>query len=203
VATANRAVPQAVGYNEQKVTTLTYQWTGTTWVNRPSPNPGTLGRNYTLAGVAESSSSDAWAVGEYQPTGPTAATLIIHWNGLNWQQVNSPSPGRQFYPHAYLWGAAATSRSDAWAVGDDIADIHDDDNTVAVHWDGSRWSVSNTPNPSRGDVLRSVAATSTSNAWAVGFACPNGGDCGNPVEPLRIPTSVIILHWNGASWTAM
>jgi hypothetical protein len=202
VATARGARPEAGGFNAQRDTTLAYQWTGRRWVKQAAPNPGGLGYNDTLASVAETSSKDAWAVGTYTPTSPTTATLILHWNGSTWQQVPSPSPGRAYYPHASLWGVSARSSTDAWAVGDDLTDIHDDDGTIALHWDGNSWSVVATPNPSTSNVLRAVAVTSGTNAWAVGFACPSGGDCGNPVEPITVPTSLIILHWNGLSWTA-
>jgi hypothetical protein len=47
--------------------------------------------------------------------GPAQNTLILHWNGTTWAQVPSPSPGDSSNT---LWGVAATSASNAWAVGD-------------------------------------------------------------------------------------
>jgi hypothetical protein len=39
-----------------------------------------------LAGVAATSASNAWAVGDYtQSTGPQAA-LTLHWNGTRWSR---------------------------------------------------------------------------------------------------------------------
>ncbi len=40
-------------------------------------------------------------------------SLILHWNGVTWLQVPSPSPGN----FTELTGVRAVSASDAWAVG--------------------------------------------------------------------------------------
>jgi hypothetical protein len=43
-----------------------------------------------------------------------ARTVILHWNGTSWQPVASPSPTGS----NDLFGVAATSAGNAWAVGD-------------------------------------------------------------------------------------
>ena len=53
-----------------------------TWTVRPSPNAGTL--NDELKGVAGTSPSNAWAVGDYYD-GMAWQTLILHWNGTSWK----------------------------------------------------------------------------------------------------------------------
>ncbi len=40
-------------------------------------------------------------------------SLILHWNGVTWLQVPSPSPGN----FTELTGVRAVSASDAWVVG--------------------------------------------------------------------------------------
>jgi hypothetical protein len=75
---------------------------------------------------------------------------------------------------------AATSASNAWAVGDDGFF-----NTQIVHWNGKRWLRVATPNPHpRDSGLNSISAVSARDIWAVG----NSGS--NP----------LILHWNGKTW---
>ena len=60
------------------------------------------------------SARSAWAVGY---TGGRSlrlsATLILRWNGAAWTRVPSPSPERA----RYLFGIAAASARNAWAVG--------------------------------------------------------------------------------------
>ncbi len=95
--------------------TLTLHWNGTSWsvVPSPNPNPGP-GYNF-LDGVAAVSTSDAWAVGAYyNSTTGHNSTATLNWNGASWSVVSSPSVG-SFDNH--LYGVAAVSASDVWAVG--------------------------------------------------------------------------------------
>lgn len=45
-----------------------------------------------LAGVAATSASNAWAVGNTRAAGTGNKTLILHWNGTAWTQVPRPAP---------------------------------------------------------------------------------------------------------------
>jgi hypothetical protein len=81
-----------------------------------------------------------------------------------------------------LGGVAATSASDAWAVGGDA------NNSLILHWNGKKWQKVPAANPSPGnDDLDAVAASSARNAWAVGAL---GGNA-------------LVLHWNGTAWKAV
>jgi hypothetical protein len=88
-------------------------WNGTAWTRVKSPDP--FGWS-VLNGVATTSTSNAWAVGFSFPAGPASAalTLIEHWNGTAWRLVASPNPSST---RNVLNGVAATSASNAWAVG--------------------------------------------------------------------------------------
>lgn len=88
------------------------------------------------------------------------------------------------------------STSDAWAVG--TANVGTENNqfvTVAEHWDGTKWTQPNTPNPA-GDgpnldnELQDVSTVSSTDAWAVGYYDAVGS---RKFFPL-------LLHWNGANW---
>jgi hypothetical protein len=78
-----------------------------------------------------------------------------------------------------LFGVAATSAKDAWAVGASGSD------TLIRHWNGKAWTRTPSPSPGSQDNLYGVATTSAHNAWAVGAT---------DAQPL-------ILHWNGAAWS--
>lgn len=142
-----------------------------------------------LAGVAATSSSDAWAVGRY--AGSTAGqTLIDHWNGTAWCQLASPDPGSSSRDNA-LSSIAATSSSNAWAVGYYV-NRNQVEQTLVLHWNGSGWKQVASPDPggnSRWNALSGVSATSSSNAWAVGHY----------VNRFHV-AQTLTLHWNGTAW---
>lgn len=68
------------------------------------------------------------------------STLIEHWNGAAWKHVASPSPGSTWNT---LFGVAADSASDAWAVGwycaSTCASGSAADDTLITHWNGTAW----------------------------------------------------------------
>lgn len=111
-----------------------------------------------------------------------------------WDLVSSPSVDA-FSDHQ-LRSIAAISPSDMWAVGyygSIDPGLGCCNNTLVQHWDGTRWSVIPSPNPSDGldNRLYGVSATSANDVWAVGFS--GTGSLGS----LR----TLILHWDGAKWS--
>jgi hypothetical protein len=119
------------------------------------------------------SASNVWAVGDEDVSGK-ATTLILHWNGKTWSQVSSPTG-----EPAQLDGATASSAGNAWAVGYKYVETvvngvsYSTQQTVILHWNGKVWATASSPNPRTSyglwdDQLNGVAATSASNAWAVG-----------------------------------
>jgi hypothetical protein len=147
------------------------------WTGVQPPNPGTSFNE--LTGVAVLSSCNAWAVGDYS-SGSGTQTLIVHWNGAVWKQVASPNPAAV----NILTGVAAISATNIWAVGFTRA-ATGPERTLIVHWNGAVWKQVASPNPSSlGNSLSGVAATSATNAWAVG----------GPFGPN------LVLHWNGTAW---
>ena len=102
-----------------------------------------------LKGVFAISASDAWAVGLTQTSDNRWVSLTMHWDGSHWNIVSSPSPDGD----APLSGVSAASASDVWAVGTVNASptgCGPHCLTLAMHWDGSSWTVVPTPNPSSG-----------------------------------------------------
>jgi hypothetical protein len=150
-------------------------WNGAAWRRQMSPQPT------QFEGVAALSSANAWAVGFNSKSINPFYTQIQHWNGRAWRVQKSPSFRGQ---NNFLYSVAATSSTNAWAVGQHDNDTGGDAATntkvwsLVEHWNGRAWKVQKTPNIG---TLFDVAATSRTNAWAVG---PGG-----------------ILHWNGTAWT--
>jgi hypothetical protein len=167
--------------------TLAEHFDGTRWTVYPLPNVGA--QENTLLAVSMPAPGKAWAVGYFVNGKFQQRTLIQHFDGDEWSVVPSPSPGEQ---QNILYGVAAMSDSDVWAVG-----AEEDQNglwhTLAEHWDGSRWSVVPTIDPGvSGNQLYAVKANASNDVYAVGQQAGNG-----------FPGQALIEHWNGSSWSLL
>jgi hypothetical protein len=111
---------------------------------------------------------------------------------VDWVISQSPNPG---YYGNILHGLSARTASDVWAVG--VQATQSSNDTLAMHWNGTSWTVVPTPNPwpecQDGDILWSgnslsaVSAISANDVWAVGSECYSA--------------NTIVEHWNGSSWS--
>jgi hypothetical protein len=92
-----------------------------------------------------------------------------------------------------LTGVDAASTHDAWAVGSHSSgssEVH----SLVLHWDGSAWTKTPTPNPGRSkNGLSGVAVVAPNDVWAV------GGSADFPEGPI----STLAIHWDGTSWSAV
>lgn len=181
----------AVGYSRDSSSapynSLAMHYNGTAWTVTPTPQPGVTTRE--LYDVEALSGSNAWAVGWYYDAGWAAETLIVHWNGATWSQVPSPSPGSAYNQ---LYGVGGSSANDVWAVGTTVnaGEPRGSRHPLALHWNGSSWASVSIPNPPSGSaILRSVAAISPTDAWAVG----SQSGYSTPVA----------YHWNGSVWSVV
>jgi len=117
----------AVGSTNNGGNTLVLHWDGTSWSTVPSPSIPDW--TNALNSVTIVSADDIWAVGVATSTYyisdgdpiTSSQTLIEHWNGSVWSIVPSPNPGdgNNYYGTitTELYGVAAVSTSDLWAVG--------------------------------------------------------------------------------------
>jgi len=157
------------------------------WVVVPSPNPSDQG-NY-LAALAPVSANDVWAVGAAYRPSSTPGTLTEHWNGSAWSVVPSPNatPG-----YNELYGAAAVSSTDVWAVGYHNIANYGSEKSMALHWDGTKWSIVPTRNiGTSANILRAVSAVASNDVWAVGLGASTSNQTGRP----------LIEHWDGVRWS--
>ncbi|HEY2447018.1 MAG TPA: hypothetical protein VGI20_14880 [Rhizomicrobium sp.] len=137
----------------------------------------------SLNAMAALSSSDVWAVGQFRQfaLNDYDQTLAEHWNGTKWKVIPTPTPAK---PISILWGAAAISPQDVWAVGYE-RDVGSGYYTLIEHWDGKKWTI--VQDASGQGWLTSVAAVSSTDVWAVGSTDYIGHG--------------LIEHWDGKSWT--
>lgn len=158
------------------------------WSVVPSPNPSPNDGLDILPGVTAVSTNNVWAVGDYTNGlfPDPDLTLIEHWNGSSWTIVASPNIGSRSNS---LSAVAAVSANDIWAVGSSYDYKTETSKTLIQHWDGTKWSVVNSPNPRSVDnQLSGIAVVSNKNIWVVGTY-----NAGNIYQTL-------IEHWNGTSW---
>jgi hypothetical protein len=97
--------------------TLVEHWNGTSWSVVSSPNlSAAYGSANVLRGVAAISATNIWAVGMVQNSSTNYhqhRTFTLHWNGLLWSVVTSPTPGAS----GELNAVAALSTGQLWAAG--------------------------------------------------------------------------------------
>jgi hypothetical protein len=103
----------------------------------------------------------------------TVQTLIEHWNGSAWVVVSSPNVGDK---NNQLFSVSCTSGADCWTVGNSTNNASVAQ-TLTEHWNGSIWSVIDSPNTSnsRDNKLYSVSCVSGSNCWAAGYYVNDDG----------------------------
>ncbi|MDQ2905899.1 MAG: hypothetical protein M3Y81_20445 [Chloroflexota bacterium] len=167
--------------------------------------PSSFPRGFTqLYGVTAVASDNVWAVGENYSADFTQS-LVEHWDGSTWKRVPSPNVADE---NNQLTSISALSASDIWAVGISYG-YQGAQLTLTEHWDGSRWSIVPSPDPSRAaNTLFGVAAASSNDVWAVGALTPellptartSTGGYKQALDPHPIQTDGLIEHWNGQSW---
>lgn len=126
---------------------------------------------------------DNWVIqgGVDDPTGSGADT-ITEWLTPRWAN-NSPSANTEHI----LYGTAATSTSNVWAVGYDQPS-GSSQKPVTYLYNGSSWTKYSPTLPGSGHHdLFGVEAISSSDAWAVG----------SYVNSTR---KTMAFHWTGSSW---
>jgi hypothetical protein len=168
-------------------TTATIHWNGAQWATVTSPNPGTYSNE--LHGVTAVSPNELWAVGVYYDGGCCAGrTLTMHWTGAQWDVVPSPNLGGY---SSSLKAVDAVGPNNVWAVGDADAPTGNAHNTLIEHWDGTAWTIVDSPSPgSEYNFLSGLHALSANDIWAVGSYW---------LGTYRTLT----LHWNGSGWSVV
>lgn len=125
----------------------------------------------------------ALAVALFGPAGHAAATIRPAATA-SWRVVPTPS----LVPDNALSAAAVVSKQLAWAVGTEgyASDGSKPGTPLMLRWNGTRWSRARLPGSWQGG-LAAVAASSATNAWALG----------TNASAMLIAH---LLHWNGHGW---
>ena len=157
VGYANRVTPRGVFHRA-----LIEHWNGSTWRVVPAPPAGTADTD--LWAVTALSATNVWAVGNENVGRFTFRPLVEHWNGRAWTLVRVPTP-RLTGTGASLFGVAAASPRDIWAVGG--YDTGTRFQPLIEHFNGDRWTI--VPAPVAGSaVLNRVSLLPSGTGWAAG-----------------------------------
>jgi hypothetical protein len=179
--------------------TLILHWNGEAWQQTPSPSVGgDQGLGSILLGVEASPDRPVLAVGDGDNCGCGPGTpLVERWNRHTWGEDSTSQQDS-----IDLSGVAALPTGRAWAVGQ-AGSGDGPTNGVILEWNGSAWTSVPVPGlESQVGGLSGVAATSRSNAWAVGWESPVTVASSNAAGPGDTGTpEILILHWNGSAWT--
>jgi hypothetical protein len=163
--------------------TLAERWDGRKWAVQSTLNPVTGTDFSELVGVSCSSATSCTAVGDSDSSDDKSDTLTEHWNGAKWTIQAAPKPPRG--NESYLTGVSCPSAKVCTAVGA-YGSVHGS-LTLAERWNGAKWVVQSTPNPSGGQdsELNGVSCPSVKACTAVGSY---GGE------------ATLAERWNGTKW---
>ena len=151
------------------------------WGIEQAPNVGGV-----LNAISVRAHDDIWAVG-YSNGEVNSRTLTMHFDGSAWTVVPSPNlpDGNR------LADVVALSPTNAWAVGWTSNPSSLDDRSFSMHWNGTSWSIIDTPQPggSSVDHLLAVDAAAPNDVWAAGL-----------YWDAQTHAHSVILHWDGKVW---
>jgi hypothetical protein len=182
-------VAWAVGYYREGELqkTLLQRWDGDSWNVVPSPNPGTF--NNALLSVTAIAPDNIWAVGWKSSRTSGPQSLVLHYDGVGWNEIPAPTVGTG---DNVLTSVSAVAGDDVWAAGYYIDGTQY--KTLTLHYDGTAWE--HVPSAGGEDgvaVLRGIDAFSPTDAWAVGLEYQ--------ADQNRYIAST--QRWNGSSWTTI
>lgn len=124
---------------------------------------------------------------------------FAQWDGSSWETSAPPDTGFL----SSFTSVLAVSSYNVWAVGFRKSG----NRTLIEHWDGARWAVVPSPNPTKhANSLYAVDGSSAGDVWAVGLQGGEDLRGGGSLAPAaEAPTKQrgLSVHWNGSSWTSV
>jgi hypothetical protein len=167
-----------------------------TWVLSSTPDTSSTLSNVLYADTCVSGGA-CTAVGSSTTSAGHAQTLVESWNGTSWAIIASPNTSPTL--DNVLYAVSCTSSSACVAVGTSTSALGQTQ-TLAELWNGSKWSITTTPNTSDGfdNTLSGVSCTSATACTAVGYAATATGSV-TLVETLSGSTWSIATSPNKAA----
>jgi hypothetical protein len=160
---------------------LVLRWNGHAWTRMEIP--AIDGTPFIAVAVSAVTPTDVWAAGYYGTLSEDPA--IVHWNGKAWTQMKLLATG---CAQECLFGVSALPATGAWTSGyywDSSRRVFE---LVILHCNGTTCQQAKDPVPGQALMTSGVSADSPTDAWAV-------GEYGSTLS------KVLILHWDGKTWT--
>lgn len=161
--------------------------TGREWrvVHTPVPSAA---KSSALLGISCTAANACIAVGTYTSSGGLGMTLAEGWDGKSWSIVATPDPTGA--TGARLSQVSCTAANACTAVGSYTRE--GSTATLIERWNGTEWSIQESPNPSESTNarLQGVACASSSACTAVGYYLTSAGS-----------NALLAESWNGTTWS--
>jgi hypothetical protein len=183
-ATDAWAVGQFRNTTPGKDVPMVFHWNGSSWSNVAGiPDPGSS--TTRLLAVKAFSTSDVWAVGF--TTNAHRESLVLHWNGVSWSRITTPTGPQD----TVLSDVSGSSTNDLWAVGSDSRNSGKFVNSFALHWDGTAFTQTTSPNPDKrvNNLFGVDTVNASTNAWVVGATKKN--NLTGRICPVRVTDGAI------------
>jgi hypothetical protein len=159
----------------------------------PNPPDATTSRIYGIEVIAP---NDIWGVGLWRTSDFREYSLTMHYDGIQWSIIPSPSPlSPNGKPAVALDDVDAIASDDVYAVGSYAVYNVSSRDTFMLHWDGSSWEHIVTPGQSafgaQGFVFEAVVAIAENDVWFGGQGWPDTV-AGQPAN--------LLVHYDGSSF---
>lgn len=142
-----------------------------------------------LSAVFTRAADDVWAVGSQLRLDGHRVGMIMHWDGVSWQEQAAPVVG-DADEETFLASVSASTPEDVWAVGRRCRAGNGVEwcRPLALHLTGGAWTV--VPTNGEESELTEVIAFSPADAWVIGYA---GDSPPNETDYAE--------HWDGKVFT--
>lgn len=155
------------------------------WAVQPIPTP-TGATQVTLNDVSCIAPTTCVGVGDYNTVSSSSLTLSERWTGTRWVVQHTPNPTGM--AGAILNSVSCTSAMACTAVGYHVISSGHT-LTLAEAWNGTKWTIQPTPNP-----------TGTTNSVLTGVSCTSTSDCTAVGRYYRSSIVSLAEKWNGTIW---
>jgi hypothetical protein len=176
------------------------RWDGSRLSLTPGPNitePDARRPGGDLNRVTCPNARECWATGRYgYSLWPGGKPFFAHWNGTAWSAAAVPLPRRSDPDASAISMPSCASATDCWAVGYAGVSVRGGlrFGPLAVHWNGSAWSLAPVPGEGTVSDLSTVSCHAAGDCWAIGSWA--GG-------PGIAKGGTLTEHWNGTRWSVV
>jgi hypothetical protein len=167
---------------------LVERWNGTSWSIEPTPDTGST--RSSLSGVSCPAPGSCTAVGSYNNALGAGTALVEHWDGSSWSI--EPVPNLAGAGSSDLTAVSCSAPNACTAVGLEIASPTEPlppAVPLVERWDGSSWSIQQSPDPGDQATLQSVSCSTARACTAVGFFYPSDYQ------------QQVVERWDGTGWS--